>query len=98
MGNLFTLIVIILSCLGLIKLIEISKGVVDYLLGPIEPGSKWIHKDHDNENPFQDKPLKVEVKEVKNGWVNYRFLNDSTMFQNESNKKIIFKGIYRKIK
>ncbi len=97
MGNLFTLIVIILSCLGFIKLIEISKGVVNYLLGPIEPGSKWIFKDHDNEDPFQNKPLKVEVKEVKNGWVNYRFLNDSTMFQNESTKKSIFMWMYRKI-
>lgn len=61
----------------------------------LNAGDIFIIDDY-NRNPFADPPHKVVVKDVKNGWVNYRFI-DSTLFQNESMRVSSFMFCYKKL-
>lgn len=61
---------------------------------PIIKGQIWQHVDR-SDNPFKrDKIAEVEIKDYKNGWVNYKMLGGS-MFQDESCKEYSFRYMYQ---
>jgi len=49
-------------------------------------------------NPFKQSFYRVEVKAVKDGWVNYRFGPSYPSLQNEARKTRDFLSIYHKVK
>lgn len=58
-----------------------------------KPGEVFTFKD-DSDCPFERPIFKVEVLEVREGWVRYKFLG-SSMFQNEVMKLSSFRHCYK---
>lgn len=76
------------------------KKILNFLLLPKKPdpipGEHYMLFENES-NPFRNKngPM-VEIIDIKNGWVKYRFFGIS-LFQNESMKIDIFHSCYKKI-
>ena len=76
-------------------------------LEPIIKGQKWGGcSDDEIDNPFRKHSIIVEIKDYKNGWVNYKWIKikkpDDTWFkpdalQDESMIKSSFRYCYKKI-
>lgn len=58
----------------------------------IAAGSLWLLDSE--ENPFKKTEYKVEVIEMRDGWVNYRIVGSSS-FQNEAMKVSNFRFCYK---
>ena len=60
----------------------------------IKAGQKWEFTP--TPNPFNANDVRhmVEIKDYKDGWVNYRFLNGG-LFQNNAEKESIFRKMYK---
>lgn len=72
------------------------------ILPKICTGEIYILRGYDSKrtkNPFEkDVDYRVEIKEVKNGYVLYRLLPGDTFYQNESCGVIMFWSLYKRIK
>lgn len=61
---------------------------------PVTPGMVMTFDDGKTDCPFERPVFKVEVLDVKDGWVRYRHV-DTTFFQNEVMKLDSFRFCYK---
>ena len=64
---------------------------------PIKSGQIYDFT-YDRKNPFNKMDYRVEVKDVKDGYVLFKHLREGSIFQNESMKISSFRFCYKLIK
>lgn len=66
---------------------------VKWIPEPMKRGDIFVLKDQ-SDNPFAKEKYRVEIKDYKDGWVNYAFLPRGGAFDDESRKVDSFLRLY----